>query len=551
MTNWVSKIDLDSDQLALLDTQGPGEARTRIKTCRSFGKPLSAAGECKGSKGGTRATSVPLWPTVAFLLCVLSAFHLARKHLTDRGTLAACLASKQIPFVVEGSESWSQKAATWNIRLAYKPAAIAIPPSAHHVAAAVTCGVNNGVRVSAKSGGHSFGSHGFGGEDGHLVIDLGLMDGIVLDEDGFAKIQPGARLGRVAMELYNQGGRAIPHGSCPGVGVAGHVLHGGYGIASRLHGLTLDWLIGATVVFANGSSAHCSETDNADLFWALRGAGSSFGIVTEFEFKTFEAPDQVTPFTIDLRWNEAQAAQGLEAFQEFATAAARELNLWLFMDGVSQSIQGVYFGHVTGLNEAIQPLLDRTGAEVSYATTMGWIQAHAHFANGTDLRQMSAHDLHKSFYGTSLMVNALTDDHFKSFMSAVFSNINEMSARHSWDFTVAFHGGDGSAIADVDTSATAYVHRDKLLLYQFSDIETHGHYPDDGFAVLRRFRESVTNSLEDGQWGMYANYVDTQLDSETAQKLYWGNNLHRLQHIKSTLDPDEVFWDPHSIRPLP
>lgn len=177
------------------------------------------------------------------------------------------------------------------------------------------------------------------------------------------------------------------------VGVAGHVLHGGYGIASRLHGLTLDWLIGATVVLANGSSAHCSGTDNTDLFWALRGAGSSFGIVTEFEFKTFEAPDQVTPFIIDLHWSEAQAAQGLKAIQEFAMTAARELNLWLSMDGVSQSIQGVYFGHVTGLNEAIQPLLDRTGAEVSYATTMGWIQAHAHFANGTDLGQTSAYDL--------------------------------------------------------------------------------------------------------------------------------------------------------------
>lgn len=217
MTTWVSKIDLDSDQSALLDTQRPGEARTRIKTCRSFSKPLSAAGgESKGSKGGKRATNVSIWPTVAFLLCVLSALHLARKHLTDRDTLAACLASEQIPFAVESSDTWSQKAATWNIRLAYKPAAIAMPRSTRHVAAAVTCGVNNGVRVSAKSGGHSFGSYGLGGEDGHLVIDLGLMDGIVLDEDGSAKIQPGARLGRVATELYNQGGRAIPHGSCPG-----------------------------------------------------------------------------------------------------------------------------------------------------------------------------------------------------------------------------------------------------------------------------------------------------------------------------------------------
>ncbi|KAL5345005.1 hypothetical protein ACLOAV_009958 [Pseudogymnoascus australis] len=98
--------------------------------------------------------------------------------------------------------------------------------------------------------------------------------------------------------------------------------------------------------------------------------------------------------------------------------------------------------------------------------------------------------------------------------------------------------------------AAAYVHRDKLLLYQFSDIETHGQYPEDGFAVLQQFRDSVTDSLDDGKWGMYVNYVDTQLDVNTAQTLYWGRNLLRLQSIKTKLDPNQVFWDPHSIRPL-
>ena len=148
------------------------------------------------------------------------------------------------------------------------------------------------------------------------------------------------------------------------------------------------------------------------------------------------------------------------------------------------------------------------------------------------------------------MINAISEDQIKSFMSAVFANRHDNSSCHSWDFTVALHGSNNSAIADIDASATAYAHRDKLLIYQFADRVTHGRYLKDGLGVLERFRESITHSLKGEDWGMYANYVDTQLDGETAQKLYWGDNLRRLRRIKKKLDPDQVFWNPHSIRPL-
>ena len=102
---------------------------------------------------------------------------------------------------------------------------------------------------------------------------------------------------------------------------------------------------------------------------------------------TFEAPDSVTAFTVDLFWNETSAVEGFKAFQGLATAAPRELNLWLFMDETRQGIQGVYFGNSNDLNELIQPFLTRTEATISYARSMGWIEAHQHFANGDDLRQ--------------------------------------------------------------------------------------------------------------------------------------------------------------------
>ncbi|KAH6897362.1 hypothetical protein B0T10DRAFT_183645 [Thelonectria olida] len=482
------------------------------------------------------------------LLLLLSGLSSASLVLTKRDKLTACLADARVPFAVKNSSEWTQDVTPYNLRLPYTPAAVAIPTSVRHVQAAVKCGVKHNVRVSAKAGGHGYGSYAFGGEDGHLVIVLDRMDDVTLNEDGTtAKIQPGARLGHVAVELYDQGRRAIPHGSCPGVGITGHVLHGGYGFASRTHGLTLDWLIGATVILADGSKVRCSSTKNKDLFWALRGAGSSFGIVAELEFKTFEAPTEVTPFSIELDWNEREAVAGIKALQELAAEAPAELNMQIYMAPTGQTIQGVYYGDTNGLNAALEPLLDTIDTQVSSASTMGWIEGLEHFADGTELDQTYPYDLHSTFYKSSLMTRALSQKQIESFVSALFTNANNPSARHSWFVLLDCHGGGHSAVSKVGKSSTAYVHRDKLLLFQFSDSGSNGNYPKEGFALLKGFRESVTKSMTGGEWGMYANYLDTQLDSETAQKLYWGSNLERLQQIKNRLDPEQVFWNPQGV----
>ncbi|PHH66324.1 hypothetical protein CDD80_960 [Ophiocordyceps camponoti-rufipedis] len=215
-----------------------------------------------------------------------------------------CLVTNSIPFTTPDDASWPRAAYSYNLRPSYTPKAIAKPTSAAAVAGAIRCGTAAGLRISAKAGGHGFGGFGLGGEDGHLVIALDDMKDVSLLSDNVtAVVQPGARLRHVATQLYEQGGRAISHGSCLGVGIAGHVLHGGFGLSSRTHGLALDWLIGAEIVLANGTSLQTSQTQHPDLFWALRGAGSSFGIVTSLTFTTFAAPESVTPFTIDLDWD--------------------------------------------------------------------------------------------------------------------------------------------------------------------------------------------------------------------------------------------------------
>src|SRR5690606_22348647 len=97
------------------------------------------------------------------------------------------------------------------------------------------------------------------------------------------------------------------------VGTGGHVIHGGYGVSSHTKGLALDWIVEATVVLANGTVVRARVDENPDLFWAIRGAGSSMGIVSEFVFDTFEVPEILTRFNVILRWTADNAVAGLKA----------------------------------------------------------------------------------------------------------------------------------------------------------------------------------------------------------------------------------------------
>lgn len=239
------------------------------------------------------------------------------------------LQDHSVPFISSRSPSWATDATAYNLRVPATPALVVYAQTVKHVQDAVNCGVAVGLKVTARSGGHSYTSLGLGGENGHLVVDLTRMNNISLDANTHvATIGAGARLGNVARKLFDNGGRAISHGSCPAVGLSGHILHGGYGWASHSHGLALDWMVGADVVLANGAHVHCSGTENSDLFWALRGAGSNFGIVTSYELATFAAPSISIPFKVSLEWHtERQKLDGVTALVEFARDMPAELNM--------------------------------------------------------------------------------------------------------------------------------------------------------------------------------------------------------------------------------
>ena len=248
-----------------------------------------------------------------------------------------CLTSQRVPYVDKTSPKWSQAQKPYNLRLSYQPAAITLPTLPKHVQDSVLCAALSGLKVQAKSGGHSYASYSSGGQDGSVVIDMKTFNTVNVDQgEGIcclwplitannksatwiAKVGTGVRVGNIALELYDQGKRALPQGTCSGIGIGGSATHGGYGYTSRKWGLTLDHIVAMDVILANGTEVHATETRFPDLFYALRGAADSIGVVTYFYFRTLPAPNSVLVFSASLVPSLRDANTAATAFQKLQT----------------------------------------------------------------------------------------------------------------------------------------------------------------------------------------------------------------------------------------
>ena len=152
------------------------------------------------------------------LLSLVTAFlsNTTNAFLQKRESIQACLTAANVPQNLPGTADFAQAIKPYNLRLPFTPVAVAVPYTVQQVQDAVSCGASQNITINPKSGGHSYASHGLGGEDGHLMIDMKLFNMVSLDnKTNVASIGPGARLGNVAVALFDQG-RALSHGTCPG-----------------------------------------------------------------------------------------------------------------------------------------------------------------------------------------------------------------------------------------------------------------------------------------------------------------------------------------------
>lgn len=213
----------------------------------------------------------------------------------------SCLDDSGVEVTYPGDSAFTAQSEPENTVLPYTPAAIASPRNADEVASVTRCvaAQNGDTKVVPKSGGHSYTSASLGGQNGSVVIDLKQhMTAVSVDSDAkTATVQAGATLGPLA-EALGEKGFALPHGTCPTVGVGGHSLGGGWGYTSRSWGWLMDHIASMQLVTPDGSIKTVNSTSDADLWWALRGAGASnFGTVTEFTYSLEDAPTSIINYS--------------------------------------------------------------------------------------------------------------------------------------------------------------------------------------------------------------------------------------------------------------
>ncbi|KAJ7708806.1 hypothetical protein B0H17DRAFT_1030910 [Mycena rosella] len=434
----------------------------------------------------------------------------------------------------------------YNQHIPITPAAVTRPTTSAEVAAVVQCAVASAVKVQARSGGHSYGNYGIGGEDNAVVVDMVNFQQFTMDNSTWqATIGSGTLLADVTTRLHNAGGRAIAHGTCPQVGIGGHATIGGLGPVSRQWGAALDHILEAEVVLANGTIARASATENTDILFAIKGAAASFGIVTEFVVKTHPEPPSILRYSYTLELGKhADMASTFATWQSIVADPAldRKLATEVVVFELGMIISGTYFGTREEYEALNFEQRLAQNATVSVVVLNDWLGAVGNWAETEALKLVGG--ISGAFYSKSLTFKPDTlipangiQDLFNYFDTADKGTL-------IW---FAIFDVEGGAVNDVPQDATAYAHRDALFYMQTYAVRL-GTLSNATTAFVTGMSDIITDAMPGVDFGAYAGYVDPQLTDGPME--YWGTNLPRLQKIKAAIDPGDVFHNPQSVSPV-
>ncbi|KAM0299408.1 hypothetical protein HYE67_007744 [Fusarium culmorum] len=432
----------------------------------------------------------------------------------------------------------------FNLEFPVVPAAVIRPQTVIQVAETVKCATKHGVKVQALSGGHSYGNYGLGGEDGAISIDLdNFKDFSMNNKTWYATFGAGMNLGELDEHLHANGRRAIAHGTCPGVGTGGHLTVGGLGPISRQWGSALDHILEIEVVTADGTVQRASYTKNSGLFWALRGAGASFGIVTKFMVKTHPEPGRVVQYSYKFAFTSHDKMAKL--YREWQAVVGdpnmdRRFSSLFIVQPFGAIITGTFFGTRSQfMITRITSRLPGTFRSNAWITDWAGLLLHEAEAVGCALGSVPT-----AFYGKSLSLSEqdlLSDKAITDLFKYLEEKRSELAP-----VTIIFNS-EGGAMMDIPADATAYPHRNSIIMYQ-----SYGIGVGKVSAATRELLDGVHKRIQrsaPGAHSTYAGYIDPWADRKAAQKLYWADNLPRLRELKKVWDPTDVFHNPQSVDP--
>ncbi len=412
------------------------------------------------------------------------------------------------------------------------PAAIARVAGVDDVARVIEIARETGTELAVRSGGHSPAGHGT--TDGGIVLDLSDMNALDVDVDGrTAWAETGLTAGEYTLKAAAHG-LATGFGDTGSVGIGGITLAGGVGYLVRKHGLTIDSLLGAEVVTADGRILQADETSEPDLFWAIRGGGGNVGVATRFRFRLHEVPSIVggmlmLPATADT----------VEGFAAAAAAAPDELST---IAGVMQAPPMPFVPEEHHGKLVIMGLLAYAGDAEAGQRAVAPFRALAE-PLADMVRPMSYPEIYQpepeGFHPIALGRTMFVDDVDAASVASLLGRLQEPSTAMMRATQIRALGG---AMARVPKDATAFAHRDRRFMVNIASMVT----SPDQLPAHEQWVNSLAAELQRGATGAYIGFLgdDGQAHIRDA---YPHGAYDRLAEIKRRYDPTNLFRLNHNV----
>jgi FAD/FMN-containing dehydrogenase len=394
------------------------------------------------------------------------------------------------------------------------PAAVVVVRSVSDVQKALAFASSSGVKVTCRSGGHSY--IGASAADGAMVLDLRqLPGGVSFDPaSGLATVSAAANLMSVQTALAPYG-RSIPTGSCPSVGVPGLTLGGGLGSEARRHGLTCDALESVAVVLPSGSSVTASAESEPDLFWALRGGGANIGVATSFTFRTFETGDRDV---VTLTFPQSATAQVIYGWHQWLTTAERSVWSMVNVTVGSDWRCSVILAVPPGSSLAADLIAAIGVVPLSNSSqTLDHMAFVNYFAGGTDAVRPRAFD------AGSDIVEEMTMRAAQAIVAAVSAWTPSAGSA-----TAVIESLDG-AVQDIAPGDSAFPWRRQAACVQW--------YTEAPADAATDWLSAAHAALGSNSVGGYVNYVE----AGTSADRFFAENVSRLASIHQRYDPNALM----------
>jgi FAD/FMN-containing dehydrogenase len=426
----------------------------------------------------------------------------------------------------------------YNAMIDRRPGLIAQCASVEDVRSVVKYARKHGILLAVRGGGHN--GAGFGTCDDGIVLDLSGLDSISVDPAArVARVGGGATLAQLDAAT-GEHGLATPSGIISTTGVGGITLGGGLGHMTRTFGLAIDNLLEAEVVLADGEVVRASADQNEDLFWALRGGGGNFGVVTEFTFRLHPVGTVVAGPTF---WDVSQGAEVLKAYRDFMPHAPRELNGFFLFASVPpgppfpeelhlRKVCGVlwcYVGDEASAAAAMKPLLDATPEPLLHGPAP---MPHAAIQGAFD----GVYPAGDQWYWRADFYNEISDE-------AIAIHAKYGAAMPTWKSTMHMYPIDG-AVHDVGNDDTAWGDRAANFSAVFAGVD-----PDPANAeVIKAWAVEYNEALKPyGAGGAYLNMIMDE-GPERVRASFKGN-YDKLARVKAEYDPSNLFRVNQNIPP--